>query len=121
MIIGKVVDLRILIGVTFRLPNQPDIVIECVLDTGFEGALALPSDAVSVLGLPYYQGINANLADNTDVSVDAYRATIVWNEQVLNVAVLAIGRRPLIGSALLAGKELFAQFVDSGLATVDDV
>ena len=34
---------------TFRLPNQPDTVIECVVDTGFEGALALPLDVVSAL------------------------------------------------------------------------
>ena len=40
MIIGTVVDLRVLVGVTFRLPNQPDLIIECVVDTGFEGAPA---------------------------------------------------------------------------------
>ena len=121
MITGIVVGLRALVGVTFRLPNQPDIVIECVVDTGFEGALALPAHAVAALGLPFYQGIFANLADNSDVSVDAYRATIVWKEQELDVAVLAMGRRPLVGTALLAGNELVAQFVDNGLVTVDDV
>jgi clan AA aspartic protease len=76
MISGTVRNFRALVGVTFRLPNQPDIVIECVIDTGFEGALALPADAVAALGLPFYQGIYANLADNSDVSVDAYRATL---------------------------------------------
>ncbi len=52
MVTGRVVGLRALIGVTLRLPDQPDVVIECVADTGFEGALALPADAVAVLGLP---------------------------------------------------------------------
>ena len=121
MITGTVVSLRALVGVTLRLPNQPAIVIECVVDTGFEGALALPSDAIAVLGLPFYQEIYANLADNSDVSVDTHRATIVWEGQELDVAVLAMGRRPLLGTALLAGKELVAQFVDEGLVTVDDV
>ncbi len=121
MITGTVLDSRILVGVTFRLPAQPDFVIECVLDTGFEGALALPEEAVAALGLFFYQGIYANLADNSDVSVDAYRATIVWKEQELNVAVLAMGRRPLLGTALLVGKELVAQFVDDGLVTIDEL
>jgi clan AA aspartic protease len=121
MITGLVVGLLALVGVTLRLPKQPDINIECVLDTGFEGALALPADAVATLGLPFYQGIFANLANNSDVSVNAYRATIFWKGQELDVAVLAMGRRPLVGTALLAGNELVAQFVDNGLVTVDDM
>jgi clan AA aspartic protease len=92
-----------------------------VVDTGFEGALALPAEAVTLLGLPFYQAISANLADNSDVSVDAYRASIMWNGQERTVAVLAMGRRPLLGSALLAGNEFLAQFVDGGILTIDSV
>ena len=119
MITGLVQGLQVLVSVPFRLPNQTEIVVECVVDTGFEGALALPPDLVASLELSFYQGIYANLADNSDVSVDAYRAAIVWNGQELRVAVLAMGRRPLLGNALLAGKELRAQFVDDGLVTID--
>ncbi len=35
MITGKVEDLRVLVGVTFLLSDQTEIVIECVVDTGF--------------------------------------------------------------------------------------
>ena len=119
--IGTVVGLQALLNVSIRLPDQPDFAIEFVVDTGFEGALALPPDAVITLGLPFYQGIYANLADNSNVSVDAYRATIVWKGQELTVAVLAMGSRPLLGTALLAGNEFVAQFVDNGLVTVEDV
>lgn len=121
MITGTVVGLQAQVSVTLRLPGQPDIAIEFVVDTGFEGALALPPKAVAALGLPFYQGIYANLADNSNVSVDAYRATILWKGQELSAAVLAMGHRPLLGTALLAGNELVAQFVDNGLVTVDDV
>src|SRR5262249_33097661 len=118
---GIVIGLQALVQVAFRLLNQPDLGIECVVDTGFEGALALPPDAIAALGLPFYQGIFANLADNSNVSVDAYQAVIVWKGQDVSVAVLAMGRRPLLGTALLAGNELVAQFVDNGLVTIDDV
>lgn len=121
MITGTVVGLQALVSVTLQLPGQPDIAIEFVVDTGFEGALALPPKAVAALGLPFYQGIYANLADNSNVSVDAYRATIFWKGRELSAAVLAMGHRPLLGTALLAGNELVAQFVDNGLVTVDDV
>ncbi len=73
----------------FRLSNQPDIEIEFVIDTGFEGALTLPPKAVAALGLPYYQEIDANLANDSSVSVDVYKASIVWNGKECNVAVLA--------------------------------
>jgi predicted aspartyl protease len=39
MITGTVVGLRPLVGVTLRLPDRPDIDIECIVDTGFEGAI----------------------------------------------------------------------------------
>jgi hypothetical protein len=45
----------------------------------------------------------------------------VWNGSELRIAVLAMGKRPLLGTALLAGNVLAAQFVDNGLLTVDVV
>ena len=56
MTFGTVVGLQALVDVTFGLPSQPDIEIECVIDTGYEGALALPPEAVAALGLPFYSG-----------------------------------------------------------------
>ena len=94
---------------------------ECIIDTGFEGAPALPADAVTALGHPLYQRIFANLADNSVVRLDGFRAATVWKGQELIVAFLAMGRRPLFGTALLSGKELVARFVDNGLLTVVDV
>jgi hypothetical protein len=39
----------------------------------------------------------------------------------MDVAVLAIGRRPLLGTALLSGKHLGIDFEDSGIVTIDDI
>src|SRR5207244_4415822 len=91
MTIGTVVGLQAIVDVTFRLPNQQaDVAIGCVVDTGFEGALALPPDAVTALGLPFYQEIFANLADNSSVKTDVHAATIIWNGAEIVVAVLAM-------------------------------
>ena len=91
------------------------------MDTGFEGALTLPAQAVAALGLPFFQEMDANLANDMSFRTDVPVATIVLDGQDVDVLVLAMGRRPLLGTALLANKEFLAQFVDNGLVTVDNV
>jgi clan AA aspartic protease len=107
------------VEITIRLPNPPAIRIEFVLDTGFEGDLTLPPAAVAALALPFRQDIIARLADGSPVRVDVYRATIVWDGADRNVTVLALGGRPLLGTALLDGSETCIQFADGGLVRID--
>jgi clan AA aspartic protease len=118
MIQGTVVGLQMRIKVVFRLPNLPDMEIEFVIDTGFQGALTLPVPAVAAMGLPFYEAVTANLADDSHVAVDVHKATILWDSRELQVAVLAMGQRPLLGTALLDGFNLSADFADDGPVTV---
>ena len=122
MIQGTVVGLQARIGVIFRVPRQEDLIeIECVVDTGFEGFLTLPSAAIAQLGLPYLAQINANLADNSNVATDVYLATVVWNGVARDIAVLAMGRRPLIGTALLQNYHLSIDFCAGGTVLIDEI
>ncbi len=121
MIHGRVEGLQVLVDVVFQLPNQPDVQLEFVVDTGFEGALTLPPATVAALGLPFFQEMDASLANDVSVRTDVHVATILLDGRELDVVVLALGRRPLFGTALLPGKELWAQFADNGLATIKDI
>nr|WP_202895923.1 clan AA aspartic protease [Iningainema tapete] len=103
------------------LPRSPNIEIKCVVDTGFEGFLTLPPAAIAKLGLTYVTRINANLADNSNVATNVYLATILWNGLERNVAVLAMGRRPLIGTALLQDYHLSIDFYEGGTVLVDEI
>ena len=47
-----------------------------------------------------------------------YAATILWNEEEREVAVLATGKRPLLGTLLLDGCELSIRFEEGGAAAV---
>ena len=114
MIQGRVVGSQARVGVAVRRVGQPDLRIECVIDTGFEGALTLPTAAVQALGLPYLTDLTANLADDTDVQAAVHVATILWDGKEQKVAVLALGQRPLVGTALLAGRHLGVDFTDGG-------
>ena len=102
-----------------RVPGQPDLQIECVIDTGFEGALTLPHAAVAALDLPYLTELAANLADDSDIHVDVHVATILWNGREREIAVLALGQRPLVGTALLAEHHLAVDFADGGAVLID--
>lgn len=120
MIRGKVRTLQARLEIPMVLGRNRIVSLEFVIDTGFEGALTLPQEAVTTLGLPFFQEIDANLADDTDVRANVHLGTILWNAREIPVAVLAMGRRPLIGTALLQDLRLIADFVEDGEVFVTD-
>ena len=118
MVRGMVHDLQARVDVVFRIPERGDIAVECVVDTGFAGALTLSPEAIRLLGLPFFQEIEANLANDADVRTAVHIATILWEGHEMEVAVFAMGRRPLLGTALLDGKRLCADFTEAGEVTI---
>ncbi len=116
--IGAVSNRHALLAVTFRLPDKPTLSIEFVIDTGFTGELTLPPAAVASLGLPYSHGDVVRLADNSPLKVPVHSAVLLWNGQPREVSVLATGRRPLLGTALLDDHDLYVRFREGGPLTV---
>jgi clan AA aspartic protease len=116
--LGRVSRLHALVPVTFRLPDQPDLAIEFVVDTGYTGSLTLPLEAIQALGLPFEFDLPANLADDSEVLVPVYSATILWQGIEQTVRVLAMGKRPLLGTVLLDGHELQAHFEEQGVVAI---
>ncbi len=108
-------------NVILRLPQGSDLEVECVVDTGFEGFLTLPPAMIRELDLSYVARIDANLADDSTIAAYAYLITIVWNGAEREIAVLRIGCRPLIGTALLEGCHLGIDFCDGGAVVVDEI
>lgn len=119
MITGSVIDGRATVPVTFRLTDRPDFSIEFVIDTGFTGSLCLPPEAIAVLGLPFEYEITANLANNSNVFLKVHTAKILWNGKEQEVNVIAAGRKPLLGVALMSGNELFVHFIEGGLVSIN--
>jgi clan AA aspartic protease len=118
---GTVVGLQARINVILRPPERSDFEIECVVDTGFEGALTLPPDVVAALKLPYVTRINANLADDSSVMTRLHMATIIWHGVEREVIVLAMGRRPLMGTALIEDYHLSVDFCEGGSVIIDEI
>ena len=120
MITGRVENRQALIPITYRLPGQPDFVLEHVVDTGFTGELTLPASVVAAMGLPFEITDDIKLADDSMQRVPVHLATIVWEGQEFIARVYATGRRPLFGTFLMNRKELVIQFDNNGLMTLDD-
>ena len=121
MMTGRVSSLHALLPVTFQLDSGTQISIEFVIDTGFTGDLTLPLSAVQHLGLPFFESIYANLATDDEVYLPVHTATILWNGNAIEARVLGTGKRPLLGTGLLQGYQLLAQFAEAGLVTIDSL
>lgn len=121
MTTGIVRSLHILFPITFRMRGLTDIVLEFIVDTGFTGAITLPPAAVSAMRLPFLYKILAQLADGSYVEVAIHSANILWNGVEVEIRVLSTGERPLLGTALLDGCELLAQFREEGMVTIADL
>jgi clan AA aspartic protease len=114
MIVGVVKDLQARGEVVLRLADQGDRAIECIVDTGFQGELALPPALAAALQLSARGHIWASLADDSDVPVPLFSAVVLWDDQEVDVTAMAMGRRPLLGAELLQGFNLSADFEDDG-------
>lgn len=119
MIAGRVANLHALIPITFRLSGQREIKVEFVVDTGFTGFLTLPLAAIASMGLPFSHRIPADLADATTIDLDVYSATVVWNGVERLIPLLALGRRPLLGTALLENFDLLIEFIEDGVVHIN--
>ena len=121
MINGTVVGLQACMSITLYPPGRAAVEIECVVDTGFEGFLTLPTAVTEALELPYLAPIDANLADNSRIVANVHQGIIFWNGVERVIPVLAMGRRPLIGTALLEDYHLGIDFCEGGTVFVDEI
>ena len=119
MILGEILDGRVVLPVNFCISDDTDIVIDCVVDTGFNDYLTLPSQVVAVMNLPLYTTTLARLADGSQQSIPIHAAKIRWDNREQLVPVLATGIKPLLGTALLQGFCLIVEFIDDGMVKVE--
>jgi clan AA aspartic protease len=119
MILGKIVDGRVVSSVIFCLTEATDLTIDFVIDTGFNSYLTLPPQAVAAMKLPMESAVIARLADGSQYKIPVHLAKIRWYGQELFVTVLATGTKPLLGTALLQGFRLTVEFADDGIVKIE--
>ena len=121
MINGRIDRGKATIPVIFRLPSQPDFSVDFVIDTGFNGYLTLPPQAVNAMNLPVYSSTLISLADGSQALSAIHSATIIWDNVEKVVLVLASGYKPLLGVALMEGYHLEIDFQENGLVSLEKI
>ena len=93
--------------------------VEVVLDTGFEGELALLIPVIRQLGLQGYDYGFAEQSDGSFTRVAIYRATVLWDGQRRQIDVIESGSDSLLGMELLLGSRVTLDVRDGSPVTID--
>ena len=118
MIVGIVQGREPLIRLTIRGFRGRQEEIEALVDSGYSGWLTLPSTAIAALRLRWQTLGRGILADGSVTAFDVYQAKVLWDGRVRSVFVDEFDATPLVGMALLRGRELKMQVRARGKVTI---
>ncbi|MBI1904266.1 MAG: clan AA aspartic protease [Planctomycetia bacterium] len=121
MITGRVVQREAIVEIQAAGSSQPPQQIAAVVDTGYNGYLTLPSQAVSSFRLPFAGHRRGTLADGRVVVLDVYLANVIWHGQRMDVLISQTQGKPLIGMSLLQGSRLTIDAVDGGAVVIEEL
>ena len=93
--------------------------IEAVVDTGFSGYLALPSDLINRLKLRRIDNQAVILGDGTEVVLEKYLLAVLWHGEKHNVSALQTDGGPLVGMSLLYGSRVILDVVNGGDVSIN--
>lgn len=92
--------------------------VRFVVDTGFNGQVSLPFQFIRDLGLLCIGADFGTLADGSRVAFDVFLATAFMFGKPRRVKVDAMESPPTIGTELLLGHTLHAEWVPGGQVTI---
>ena len=94
-------------------------IVTAVIDTGFTGFLALPSEMITRLGLPPRNVTKVQVADGLVLELGSFDALVEFEGERFQIDVLQHAGDPLIGMSLLAGCRLSIHITAGGEVTVE--
>ena len=92
--------------------------LEMAIDTGFTGFMTLPFLVAQALGLESDEERRMMLADGQIVVTPTYRATVIWHGSPLEIDVLELDTRPVIGMSLLWDSDIAVAVRENGRVVV---
>jgi clan AA aspartic protease len=105
--------------IPLRLSN--DLVVECVVDTGFSGGLMLPAETLGRLGIPIIGKETFELVSGQFLVASLALMEIQWlGERRLVRVVVSEGYDSLIGTELLDGNRLVINYVENTVTLTDE-
>ena len=93
--------------------------IEFIVDTGFDGDLALPLNVISRLEVTGTQSQLVRMADGSESERSYFKLILTWADEERVIEVLALEGSPLLGVGLLEGNLLQAEMQDGGEVSLE--
>ena len=120
MIEGSVnAALEAVVTLDLRGPADQIRSVDAVVDTGFSRFLTLPSSVVAELGLAFAGARLVVLADGSEVALDAYAVTVLWDGRPREIVAYAAETTPLIGMSMLDGHSLYVEVESGGRVVIE--
>lgn len=120
MIIGIVNAFKqAVIALELHGPYGKAITVDAVIDTGFDGHLAVTPEITADLQLPFRETRTYQLGSGKLVDFAIHNATVVWDGELRDVAALVTDGGILLGMSMLSGCTLFIHAVDGGDVRID--
>ena len=118
MIIGRVRDGFPRIALMLPGKSGP-IRVEFVLDTGFDGELAVPASILNRVDATHVSNRAVQLADGTRRYMPHYELETVWMDEERTIELIALEGRPLLGSLLLSETDVNLEMTEGGEVSVE--
>jgi len=112
-------QLQATIPVALRAADGRAVSMTAVIDTGFNGHLALPPEMIEELVLEPIGYLPALLGDGRQVQLAAYIATVVWDGEDRALEALRSDAGTLVGMSLLHGSNVAIAVRAGGLVSVE--
>ena len=106
--------------VSLSLPGREGAVsVEFIVDTAFDGDLALPSSLIAQLEAEIAEAQIIRFADGTERERPRYEMTLIWGDEERVTEVLALENPPLLGVGLMEGHLLQAEMQTGGEVSLE--
>ena len=95
--------------------------VEFVVDTGFNGFLALPAELIQRLGLEPYSSSEVTFANGQRELCNTWHCRIRWHDQTRDIIALESRGEVLLGMALLEGSQITIQARVDGAVVIEEL
>ena len=95
--------------------------VEFVVDTGFDGFLALPATVIQRLGLERYGSTRVTFANGQQELCNTWHCRILWHDQPRDIVIFESRGEILLGMALLEGSQLNIQVRTDGAVVIEEL
>ena len=120
MIEGAVnADFEAVIPVTIQGPSGQIRTVDAVVDTGFNQFLTLPPRLLAELGLVSAGTAPILLADGSEVRMEVYQVTLLWDQLLRRIDIFAAESTSFVGMRLLRGHNLHIDVLPGGRVAIN--